>query len=184
MPRTLRLTPYDPSWPDRFAVESERVRSVIQQHVIAIEHIGSTAVPGLAGKPVLDVGIAVASEAEADACIAPLEVLGFIHRGPNGADPARRYFVRDEGGLRVMQVHLYILPAVAWDEQLRFRDALRADPSLAAAYAAEKYRVAEQVGWDKAAYAVAKGGFVERVLASLRAPVIAPPTTSRAEPAS
>ena len=149
MPRTLRLSPHDPAWPDRFAVESARVRAAVTDQILAIEHVGSTAVPGLAGKPVLDIGIAVATASNADACIAPLAQLGYTHRGPHGPDPRRRYFVRDEAGERVVQVHLYVLPAVAWDEQLMFRDALRADLSLTDAYSAEKYRVAEMVDWNK-----------------------------------
>ena len=77
--------------------------------------------------------------------------------------------MRDVAGARVAQIHLYVLPAAAWEEKLAFRDALRADPALAAAYAAEKRRVAAHVRWDKRAYSVAKGPFVERVLAELRA---------------
>ena len=76
--------------------------------------------------------------------------------------------MRDDAGRRVAQFHLYVLPAPAWEEKLAFRDALRADRALAAAYEAEKWRVAEAVGWDKAAYAVAKGPFIEAVLARLR----------------
>jgi GrpB-like predicted nucleotidyltransferase (UPF0157 family) len=173
--RTLRLVPYDPAWPARFAAEAARVRTALGAHALAVEHVGSTAVPGLAGKPVLDLGIAVASEAAADACVAPLVGLGYESRGPYGDDPRRRYFVRDQGGARVAQIHLYVLPAAAWDEKLAFRDALRADPALAAAYAAEKRRVADAVGWDKGAYSVAKGPFVERVLAGLRAAGRLPP---------
>ncbi len=72
-------------------------------------------------------------------------------------------------GAGIEQIHLYILPATAYTEKLAFRDALRADPVLAAAYAAEKQRVAAAVDWDEGAYSVAKSAFVERVLASLRA---------------
>ncbi|HEX2202277.1 MAG TPA: GrpB family protein [Longimicrobium sp.] len=169
MSRTLRLVPHDPAWPERFAAEAARIRAALGARALAVEHVGSTAVPGLMGKPVLDVGIAVGSEADADACIAPLGALGYAYRGPYGDDPRRRYYVRDEGGVRVAQVHLYVLPAAAWDEKLAFRDALRADPALAAAYEAEKRRVAEAVEWDKGAYSIAKGPFVERILADLRA---------------
>ena len=169
MPRALRLVPYDHAWPVRFAREAARVRAAVGARALAVEHVGSTAVPGLAGKPVLDVAVAVAHVADADACVAPLEALGYVHRGPYGDDPRRRYYVRDENERRVGQLHLYILPAAAWDEKLAFRDALRADPALAAAYAAEKWRVAEAVRWDKGAYATAKGPFVEQVLAELRA---------------
>lgn len=166
---SLRLVPYDPAWPARFQAEAARLRAALGDLFVVIEHVGSTAVPGLPGKPVLDIGIAVAGEAAADACIAPLEELGYEYRGPHGEDPQRRYYVRNVDGARVAQIHLYVLPAVAWDEKLAFRDALRANPALAALYAAEKQRVAEAVGWDKAAYSLARGPFIERVLADLRA---------------
>jgi GrpB-like predicted nucleotidyltransferase (UPF0157 family) len=163
MAGTLRLVEHDPAWAERFAAEAGRIRDAVA-HTLAIEHVGSTAVPGLPGKPVLDVGIAVASEGEADACIAPLRALGYEYRGAYGDDPRRRYYVRDAEGHRVAQIHLYVLPARAWDEKLAFRDALRADPALARAYAAEKWRVADAVGWDKGAYSVAKGPFIEAAL--------------------
>lgn len=168
MARTLRLVPYDPVWEARFLAEASRVRAAIGDLVTAIEHVGSTAVPGLAGKPVLDLAVAVLSEASADLCIEPLERLGYEYRGPYGEDPRRRYYVRDSEGVRVGQIHLYVLPAPAWNEKLAFRDALRADPELLAEYEAEKYRVAEAVGWDKAAYSLGKGAFIEQVLAALR----------------
>lgn len=168
MARTLRLVEPDPAWPERFAAEAARLRAVVGAHALAIEHVGSTAVPGLAGKPVLDIGVAVADEAAADACTAPLQSLGYTCRGAHGDDPRRRYYVKNAGGERAAQLHLYILPARGWSEKLAFRDALRADPALAAEYAAEKRRVAAAVGWDRGAYSVAKGPFVERVLGRIR----------------
>lgn len=167
MSAPLELTAWDPAWPARYAAEHSRLRDAVGAHALAIEHVGSTAVPGLLGKPVLDVAVAVADEVSADRCIAPLAALGYAYRGPHGDDPRRRYHVLDEGGRRLVQLHLYVLPAAAWDDKLAFRDALRADPALAAAYAAEKRRVADAVGWDKGTYAVAKGPFVEAVLAAL-----------------
>ncbi|HEX6747492.1 MAG TPA: GrpB family protein [Longimicrobium sp.] len=170
MARTLTLVEQDDAWPARFAAEAARIRAALGTLAVAIEHVGSTAVPGLAGKPVLDIAVAVEGEAAADGCIAPLRALGYEYRGPYGDDPRRRYYVRnDDDGRRFAHIHLYILPAAAWDEKLAFRDALRADPALAAAYAAEKRRVADEVGWDKAAYSLAKSPFVEAVLADLRA---------------
>jgi GrpB-like predicted nucleotidyltransferase (UPF0157 family) len=168
MRATLSLVEYDPAWPARFAAEARRIAGALGGHARAIEHVGSTAVPGLLGKPVLDLGVAVARRDAADACVAPLEALGYAYRGPNGDDPRRRYFARDAGGRRVAQIHLYIVPARGWDEQLAFRDALRADAELARAYAAEKRRVADAVGWDKAAYSLAKDPFIQGVLGRLR----------------
>ena len=168
MTPSLRLVPYDRAWPARFAAEADRLRLALSTTAVAIEHVGSTAVHGLDGKPVLDIAIAVATEADADVCIGPMQALGYHYRGPHGDDPRRRYYVRDDDtGERLVHVHLYVLPALAWQEKLAFRDALRADPELAAAYAAEKYRVAQRVGWDKGAYSLAKGPFVQRLLAHL-----------------
>ena len=143
---SLRLVPYDHAWPTQFAAEADRLRPALGSVAVAIEHVGSTAVPGLYGKPVLDIAIAVANDADADSCIVPMHALGYLYRGPYGDDPRRRYYVRDDdAGERLVHVHLYVLPAAAWQEKLAFRDALRADPSLAT------------------------GPFVQRVLAGLDA---------------
>jgi GrpB-like predicted nucleotidyltransferase (UPF0157 family) len=171
--RTLTLVEYDPAWPARFAHECVRLRGAVAAHVLAIEHVGSTAIPGMISKPVLDIAISVADEASADACVSPLQALGYEYRGPYGDDPRRRYYVLAVDGQRTVHVHLYILPARAWDEKLAFRDALRADAALADAYAAEKRRVADAVAWDKAAYSDAKGPFIASVLR--RIGLIAPP---------
>ena len=167
MSRTLRLVEHDAQWAARFEFEATRLREAVGTHVRAIEHVGSTAVEGLAGKPVLDIAIAVASDTQADACIAPIVSLGYEHRGAHGDDARRGYFVRDVDGARVTQIHLYVMPAVAWDNQLAFRDALRVDANLRAAYTSEKWRVAEAVAWNKSSYAVAKGAFIQSALAAI-----------------
>lgn len=170
MPSPLRLVAPNSEWPDAFAREAAALRPALAGHIVDLQHVGSTAVPGLLSKPVIDIAVAVRSEQAAADCIAPLESLGYAYRGPHGDDPTRRYFVRDADGVRVVQLHLYILPAVAWDEKLLFRDALRSDRALREAYAAEKQRVAAQVGWNKAAYAVEKGPFIRRILDRLDPP--------------
>ena len=164
MSRSLRLVPSDPAWPAQYARLAAEIRAALGAVLLDVQHVGSTAVPGLLSKPVIDIAIAVASERDAGVCVAPLVALGYQHRGPHGDDPQRRYFVRDAGGVRIVQVHLYMLPAVAWDALLTFRDALRAHAHLAAAYTSEKLRVAERVQWNKAEYAIAKGPFVRRAL--------------------
>lgn len=167
--KQLVLVPYDPAWPRLFQEVAERITAAIGAHVLRVEHVGSTAVPNLLAKPVIDIGVAVSSMAAADACIPPLTSLGYQYRGIHGDDSTRRYYVLNQNGRRAVQIHVYITPSQAWDEMLRFRDALRADPELAESYAAEKRRVAESAEWNKGAYAVAKGPFVRRVLDALGA---------------
>ncbi len=165
--RTLRLVDYDPDWPQRFEAEATQITQRLGRLSLRIDHVGSTAVPGLLSKPVIDIAVAVRSEVDAGACVEPLVAIGYRYRGQNGDDPRRRYYVRDQNGQRVVQIHLYILPAQAWEKLLAFRDALRARPDLAAAYAAEKLRVAEAVAWNKFEYSLAKGPFIENLLAGL-----------------
>jgi GrpB-like predicted nucleotidyltransferase (UPF0157 family) len=163
----LELVPHDPAWQARFAREASRIAVTIGAHALQIEHVGSTAVPQLLAKPVIDIAVAVATPSAADACIEPLRTLGYEYRGQHGDDPARRYYVLSRDGRRFAQLHLYIRPARGWDEMIRFRDALRHDRDLMAAYAAEKRRVAGAVAWNKAAYAEAKGPFIRGVLDTL-----------------
>ena len=165
--KRLLLVPYDPAWPRLFQEEADRITPAIGAHAMQVEHVGSTAVPHLLAKPVIDIAVAVSSAAAADACIGPLTALGYEYRGTHGDDPARRYYVLNRAGRRNVQIHLYILPARAWDEMLRFRDTLRTDAQLRAAYMAEKQRVAESVAWNKTEYAIAKGPFIRGVLDAL-----------------
>lgn len=161
--QTLRLVPYSPEWPDEFAAEARRIADALEPLRVPIEHVGSSAVPGLIAKPVIDIAISVAP-GEVDELIRPLRSLGYEYRGLHGDDPARRYYVLDQDGTRQFQVHVWISPAQGWLELLAFRDLLRQRPEVARAYTEEKLRVAAAVNWNKAAYSEAKGPFIQRVL--------------------
>lgn len=150
-------------WAAFFREEEGRVAEALSFLSPRIEHVGSTAVPGLLSKPVVDVGV-VADLDAFSACLGPLEALGYRHRGQHGDDPLRRYFVLEADGRRVVQLHLWAETGVAWREAVAFRDLLRDREDLRAAYAAEKRRVAREVEWDKRAYSLAKGTFVDEVL--------------------
>ncbi len=133
--------------------------------MVAIEHVGSTAVPGLASKPVLDVDIAIRDLTAWAELVAPLRSLGYEHQ-PAGDFEDRRFFRRFERGVRRAHVSLTELGSAYWYDHLRFRDALRADPRLAARYGDLKRRLAREVGHDRAAYTDGKDGFVREVLAA------------------
>ena len=168
MPRPLELTVYDVEWPARFEALAAEIRRAIGKWMVAVEHIGSTAVPGMLSKPTIDIAVGVDSVEDADACVAPLAKRGWVHRGQHGDDPRRRYFVLDREGphgtQRVAQLHLWILPAAGWDRHLAFRDRLRADPALRDAYAAEKLRLVISRAGDRVAYAEGKTPFIQRAL--------------------
>ncbi|HEY9109570.1 MAG TPA: GrpB family protein [Roseateles sp.] len=165
----IRLVEADAGWPAQFDAVARPLRDALTGTACRIEHIGSTAVPGLCAKPVLDLLLGVTRLADVEARHEALAALGYRYRAEyEGELPERRYFTRDAGAGRLrVHLHAVVHGSAFWREQLAFRDALRADAALAARYAALKRELAERHAADKAAYTDAKGPFIRAVLAQL-----------------
>ena len=166
--KTVRLVPYDDRWPELFGAESARIGDAVAAAglpPLAIEHVGSTAVPGLAAKPILDIGAGRPFDTPAATYIPILESLGYLYRGDGGL-PGREFFRR--GTLRSHHIHLVELGGMHWLRYLRFRDALRADPAIRDGYADLKRALAEQFPRDRERYIAGKADFVERVVRASR----------------
>lgn len=164
------VVPYDPGWPALFAEEAARLRRLLPPRLVGrIEHIGSTAVPGLPAKPIVDISLEVPDLACVRREIAPiLEPLGYElfwrERDPGDPVPAYAWFTRrDVAGRRTHNIHLLPPDSPHWD-RLAFRDHLRAHPEVARAYGALKVRLAAEHRHDRRAYASAKGRFIQDVL--------------------
>lgn len=165
------VSPYSPEWPHLFHVLRERLLPVFASQAIVIEHIGSTAVPGLAAKPVIDMLLGAATLADVESKIGALDALGFTYIPKYERElPMRRYFV--SGSAIPLRVHLHAveLDSPLWQQHLMFRDALRADASLRARYQSLKLELANTFAADKAAYTAAKSPFIQSVLAALAEP--------------
>lgn len=149
----IEVVDYDPDWPARF----ERIRAMIEpvlgELAVAIEHVGSTSVPGLAAKPVIDIDVVVADEAAIPAAIAALATLGYEHLGDLGVND-REAFRRPPGSDRH---NLYVCPAggEGLRNHLALRNHLRTNPDAVAAYAALKRQLAAESP-DIDAYVAAK----------------------------
>jgi GrpB-like predicted nucleotidyltransferase (UPF0157 family) len=158
----VAVVPYDPAWPRLFAELGRELRGALGDVALRIDHIGSTAVPGLAAKPVVDVQVSVASFEPLDAFKRPLEALGWIHRAGN-PERTKRYFREPPGSRRT---HLHVRRAGSFSEQwaLLFRDYLRAHPEVAAEYAAVKGELAARFRDDRHGYTEAKVPFMWRVI--------------------
>lgn len=155
----IEVMPYDPDWPRRFEAERERLEEVLAPWLSGgIQHIGSTAIPGIAAKPVIDMMAGVASFEEARAAYEPMLANGWEHT-PHRPGIAHRFAKPGFG------VHLTEPGSDLWRERLAFRDALRADPELAAGYEALKLRLAQEHPDDGQAYTDGKRAFVGQVLA-------------------
>lgn len=158
----IAIVPYDPVWPERFEQMRGRLAAALGPTALRIDHVGSTAVPGMAAKPIVDIQLSVADvEAEAD-YLQPIEAQGFELRW---IEPGHRYFRPPPGLPRLCQVHVSSVGS-EWERvHLLFRDYLRAHPDAAADYEALKRRLAAEHRANRIAYTDAKGPFIEGVLA-------------------
>lgn len=170
MAETPLVVDYSEAWPRQFEEVAQALRAVMPTSEADLEHIGSTAVPGLCAKPVLDLLLGVAALEQAEALIPALAGIGFRYRPEHEAQiPQRRYFVRDAGHGPRVHLHAVVRGGTLWMQHLRFRDRLRENGEWRSAYAQLKRRLAEEHASDKAAYTEAKAPFIRDVLAD-RAP--------------
>lgn len=162
-PGRVIVKPYDSRWP----LEFERVRAelahALPSWVLSIEHVGSTAVPGLDAKPIIDVLVGVPSLQRGLELRPILESLGFEYRA-NDELPDRHYFPRTRDGYRVHHVSVAEPGSRHYRNTLIFRDALRADRQLAGRYARLKHRLARELGLVRFAYLNAKTELIHAVL--------------------
>ena len=157
MPDPIVIVEYDAAWPDEFERLRARAGAALGEKALAIEHIGSTSVPGLAAKPIVDLVVVVDSD-DVDAAIERLSGLGYVHRGNLGVAGREAFDV--PAGERVH--HLYVSPLDSEElrAQLTFRDRLRTDPELAARYETLKRALAVTFRNDRPGYTDAKTDFV------------------------
>lgn len=163
----VEIVPYDPAWPGLFATEVKQLRGVLDPElVLGIEHFGSTAVPGLAAKPIIDILIAVRSLAQAKAAmVEPLRALGYVYWAENPKTD-RMFFVKGMppyGERRTHHVHVTEPGGEMWRRRLAFRDYLRADPVEAYRYETLKRELAARYPDDRERYTDAKTEFLEAV---------------------
>lgn len=165
----ITVVDYDPRWPVRFAELRDRLWAVVDGHAAAIEHVGSTAVPGLAAKPIIDLDIVVDSPAMLPLVIRRLDTIGYRHQGDRGI-PGREAFRSPEGSVAH---HLYLCPrdALALRNHLAVRDHLRADAESARQYGELKQRLAAAHRSDSDGYTTAKTGFLLAILKAQGFPV-------------
>ncbi len=162
----VTLAPYEASWQSAFVAERERLFTLFPSQLLSVEHFGSTAVPGMAAKPIIDLLAGVESMAVADELFEQLLINGYTtSREFNATLPDRRWFMRVASGRRTHHLHVVQLGGVQWQERLRFRDALRGSAALAQQYSQLKHRLAGQHSGDREAYTDAKAEFVASVVA-------------------
>lgn len=174
----VEIADYDPRWPETFTELRDQITGELGPLTQAIEHVGSTAVPGLAAKPIIDIDIVIGSPADLPAITARLRPLGYHPEGDHGV-PGLEAFSTPPG---TPPHHLYVCVtgSAPLKRRLALRDLLRARPDLIRAYATLKRSLADQYRDDRAAYTNGKTAFIEQALAA----ATTPPSQAGPPPAS
>ena len=163
------IVPYDPRWPRLFQAESELIRKQIGSYLEALEHIGSTAVPRLAAKPIIDIMPGLRQLSDARGCIEPLAAIGYEYVPEYESElPERRYFRKGPPEGRTHHVHMVEAATDFWHRHLLFRDYLRTHSETAKEYEALKHRLARENRTDRDAYTSGKTPFIEAVIERAR----------------
>ena len=162
----IRLTRYAPSWPARFEQERAALDDAIGKWVVCgVHHIGSTAVPGLEAKPIIDILAGVRDLEESRACFKPLSQPGYMY-APYLPEEMH-WFCKPHPSRRTHHLHLVPADSKRYRDELAFRDLLRADARLAEEYAAVKDALASRFEHDREAYTEAKSDFIRRALSGI-----------------
>lgn len=162
---TVKVVAYDPAWAHAYGQERARLAQALPPQGALIEHIGSTSVPGLPAKPILDIAVLVQGIDDVPAMHKALLDLGYIYRGDKGQDGGHVYVFDAKPQVRTTHVHLIVEADPQWQAYLQFRDALRSDDETRQAYARLKADLAMQYPDNRRAYTGGKTTFVNQVLA-------------------
>jgi GrpB-like predicted nucleotidyltransferase (UPF0157 family) len=165
--RSLEIVPYDRLWPDQFEAEARRVGAALGEGALRVDHVGSTAVPGLAAKPVIDLQVSVPALEPMDTYRRPLAQLGYTHV-PHPDDAVYPFFHRPTGWPHTHHIHVCCTGSEEERRHLAFRDYLRDHDELSREYERVKRRLATQFSAEtfesRNAYAEAKSGFIEPLI--------------------
>lgn len=166
MPYPIVIEAYDPEWPRLYEQARAEICAAIGQYVVAIEHIGSTSVPGLASKPIIDVLAGVTSLDVVAQCITPLAAIGYMYK-PEYEQfiPERRYFLKSRGEIQTHHLHIFEAEDFRERHEIIFRNYLRAHPGAQQQYEELKRTLAARFGSDRDAYTEAKGEFIRGIVA-------------------
>jgi GrpB-like predicted nucleotidyltransferase (UPF0157 family) len=159
MARMIEVLPYDPTWPMIYRAEVVQVATVLGSNVVAAHHIGSTAVPGLAAKPTIDILLVVRELETLDGRNHALAALGYQAKGDHGI-LGRRYFSKKEGDRHLFHIHAYAERHADITRHLNFRDYLIAHPGAALDYQTLKQALAAQFRDAPSEYTAGKAGFI------------------------
>ena len=160
----VSIVEYCPQWREMFEEEKQLLQAVLGEISVEVEHIGSTAVNGLAAKPIIDIMIGLPDFSVAEKLVTRIEALSYEYiKKYEDEMPFRRFFVKNQNGIRTHQIHMVEIGSEFWGRHLLFRDYLRQNPGMVNEYAALKKQLAEREWVDVNEYADAKTEFIRSI---------------------
>lgn len=162
MGRKIIVIPHDPSWREQYEQEAARLTAVFQPIFVTIHHIGSTAIPNIKAKPVIDILLEVTAVTAVNNLIEPMAQLGYISKGENGV-PGRHYFRKGPDAHHTHHLHVYGQGHPEIVRHLNFRDYLRYHPDEATEYSHLKERLAQKYSFDSVKYTNSKSAFIHAI---------------------
>lgn len=155
----VKLESYQESWKIHFEKEAKHLLSKIGEYTLDIQHIGSTAIPGIVAKPIIDMALAIISLSEVEKIIQPLKEIGFIYRGEQGV-PGRHLFVKGGEDCRTHHLHVMEKSTDEWKKHISFRDYLLKHPEEVQNYNVLKQSLAKKYKDDRGKYTEGKSDFI------------------------
>jgi GrpB-like predicted nucleotidyltransferase (UPF0157 family) len=171
MPRKIEVVPYDPQWAERYEVEAQKLEKIFGSALIAIHHIGSTAIPGVKAKPIIDSLIVIKDIRKVAEFDQGMIQLGYRPRGEcleNLGTLGRFYYSKNTDGVRTHQAHVCEIGHHEIEEKLNFRDFLRVHPAEAETYSALKEKLAQENTGGIVEYIKGKDGFIKQIAGRAR----------------
>jgi len=169
--RPVEIFDYDREWPSKFLEERTKIMGVIGDTVVEVEHVGSTAVPGLCAKPIIDIMVGIRKLIDAENCIVPLENIGYEYVPEYEVSiPERRYFRKGPSEMPNKHFHIHMVEHGSdfWKRHLLFRDYLRTHPDAALEYCELKKKLASKHRLNREAYTEAKTTFIESIVSKAK----------------
>ncbi len=159
--RKVEVVPHSPGWTEKFRAEAERLRAMLGEEVVAVHHIGSTAIPGISAKPIIDILLEVREVERLDDLGPEMAGLGYEARGEFGI-PERRFFVKSAGSRRTHHIHAFATGNPELERHLAFRDFMISHPENARAYSRLKESLAKEAT-DIEGYMEGKDAFIKEM---------------------
>ncbi|MBX9975113.1 GrpB family protein [Cytobacillus firmus] len=163
MQNEILIEDYNSNWAKEFEEEKDKLKEILNDNVISIEHIGSTSIMGLGAKPIIDIAIGVMDLETVMDFIEPLQNLGYefvYHK----EFPERRFFRKGEWRAGTHHLHFYEFESEHWNNQILFRDYLRTDSNALKEYQQLKVNLAAKYRFDRVSYTEAKAPFIQQIL--------------------